>query len=88
MAKFESTFRLVCRWAILELTSTKGAYGLCESSDVTHPKTLKGFRRAGRGFYSDSVSLACSSVRFASSWVRRTIAEVFTEPDCPAISLI
>jgi hypothetical protein len=26
--KFESTFRLVCRWAILELTSTKGGYGL------------------------------------------------------------
>ena len=26
--KFESTFRRVCRWTILELTSTKVAYGL------------------------------------------------------------
>ena len=25
---FESTFRLVCRWTILELTSMKGGYGL------------------------------------------------------------
>jgi hypothetical protein len=36
----------------------------------------------------DSVTLLCSSLRFASSWLRRTIAEVFTDPDRPATSRI
>src|SRR5215204_2569595 len=33
-------------------------------------------------------TLACSSLRFASSWLRRTMAEAFTDPDRPATSRI
>jgi hypothetical protein len=45
----------------------------------------------GSGFLlgsEDSVSLSCSSLTLASRWLRRTMAEVFTEPDCPATSRI
>ena len=57
------------------------------STDVTHPKS----QRVWLGFvlcFEDSLSLPGSSVRFASSWVRRTMAEAFTDPDRPATSLI
>ena len=62
----------------------------CWSSDVTRPKN-QGVLSRWSGFvvcFEESVSLPGSSVRFASSWVRRTMAEAFTDPDRPATSLI
>jgi hypothetical protein len=72
----------------LELTSTKGGYGL--SVQGRDPKSQGVLLRWSRFLlcFEDSVSLPGSSVRFASSWLRRTIAEAFTDPDRPATSRI